>query len=648
MIILFERFSWIHFFAILPSILKAGGLYVSEGNPLLYDGNEQKLNRTSYILKWFFRLNLRRVGHEDFPKELFKANSGVVGFIESHADKIVNSQMARLLHGLYKDDLVYLAFKKSVMNRISNTFYLSKMAEALAKREEKTVYAVPCERDWLRLFDNSHIVFLCRATYMVGLITDRIRSLYQIFRYVGYIFVGRGGMRGLLLSYLTNSSGKRNIQGKYPCTAKYAIQVTWKFHKGSEMCNGKRKRWDSSFLEDGKEFSGKNLLYVYYRRDVPMVEDVEYHERRGVSYSDEKSLPPTLHYFIRKMIGPALRVAIVFVHEWVKGKAFFDLTEAMVKLLYHIQLYERFTIYYRPKVYLGFDDQGIACIARSIVFKKCGIRTSGIHHSSLGGLFLHPDLAYVSFDKLFTYGKIWRKLFEPYWRDINLDVVGPLRTDLIYESSVDKERHRQFLIKYGNNRKKILVCPAGTGNQNLEERGVDFFKSLQRLLTLRDDILIILRPRGMNKLPKSYREEFIKTGLDSGQIVFEMQEFDTWELIAYCDLIISAQTSSILSEAFAAGKNAFSYAFSGIDEMMSFYSMNPLLVSVSGDELVDRINWFLDHPNAIKNYKNIQQELGQQMDGMVFERIRKGLRMLAEQEKEEYEGCVKKFPSDTR
>lgn len=40
-----------------------------------------------------------------------------------------------------------------------------------------------------------------------------------------------------------------------------------------------------------------------------------------------------------------------------------------------------------------------------------------------------------------------------------------------------------------------------------------------------------------------------------------------------------AQTSSVLCESFSAGKPVVSYAFSGIDELSSFYAVDPRLVA---------------------------------------------------------------------
>ena len=636
MIILFEKFSWLHFFSLLPFVIKTCKLYVFEGSPIVSSNNRLSAN-TYRILKGLLpRLSINYLGHKNFPKEIFKANHDVVDFVESRSNYIANSSLSKKLYKLYEDDSVFLGLKKNILLYMYiQRFYMVRMARRLAGKERKVVYLVPNGRDFLKLFkDNDDVLSMHFVTRIVGVFIDQTYSLYQVIRYVGYILISRNGLWGLLKCSLNILLFKKRQVGKYPHHVKYAIQVPkpWGFHQGTERRFGKRYRWDGSFLEDGKEFSGKNLLYIYYEPSGCPADDRLFAENRGAKICEERNLTPTWEY-MQQTLRVAFQIFALLTLEWMKFKAPSVLMRAVVSLLFQINIYERFTIYFRPKVYLGFDEQAPNSIPRSIAFKKFGISTADIHHSALGGLYIHPDLAYLGFDRIFAWGKIYQKLFSPYWDNIHMDVVGPLRSDLIYRSSTDKIQQQRFRQKYGNNVKHILICPPGTLEQNLEHRVVDFLTSLQKIVTQRDDLRIIIRPRSIEHISENANYKLIKSGLDSGRIAIELDDFDIWELIAYCDIIISPQTSSVLTEAFAAGKKAFSYSFTGIDELTSFYKLNPFLVATTGEEFINRINTLLDTPNAINNYQYIQDELGQQMDGRVIERIRKGLRRLAESEK---------------
>jgi len=631
MILLFEKFSWLHFFVLLPVIKKCLSVYILKPHPHneLWTFDIEKIAKR---VKWFSPgLPVQELGHEDFPKECFKANCDLVEFVERREDRICGRPIVRRLKKLLKDERVCLAMKKRSVDSYRNTYYLAMMAHALSGKEDKKVYVVPNGRDWLGLFDEFERLLIHPQIRFVNILIDQVRSLYFMFRFLGYLLLDQGGLRGLLLSSLSKPFRKDNKRGNKPFQVKYAVQVQWPFHKGTERRSGKRQRWDNSFLEDGKEFSGKNLLYSYYRPDIPIAEDMEFHESRNVRYCEEATLPATWQYYLGGMISPSLRMLALFMWEWIRFRTPSDLTRSLVSLLNSIHRYERFAIHFRPKVYVGFDDQELSCIARSIAFKKYEIRSVGVPHSSFGGPLIMPGIAYSSFDRLCTPGKIWRQMFAPFWDDLVLDSIGSLRSDLVFQSISDSHRKMLFSQKYGNDCKKILVACGGIGGQNLEGRYVEFFKTLQRLVKIRRDVKIILRPRNQ-RIPEPRHKKLIMEGLESGQIVIEMDDFDTWELIAYCDLVITAATSAMINESLDSGKAVLSFIFNGLDELHPFHDSNSMLLATSGKELMDRINCFLDQGRHIANYKDLQLEYARAMDGKVIERLRDAMREMAGQE----------------
>jgi hypothetical protein len=301
------------------------------------------------------------------------------------------------------------------------------------------------------------------------------------------------------------------------------------------------------------------------------------------------------------------------------------LAQTALLLLIKINRYEIFCKHYRLGSFLGFDDYATQHIARTIVFKKYGVRNIGICHQCYDGLYRMPELSYIYFSVYLIYGQIMKEKYIPFWDNQPLKIIGVKSGDNIYESIHNAGRQMEFRRKYGNNTTITVLLYSFSNKSNLEYKIGEFYQGLTSIKKLYPDISIILRPRGkQNHLLDKHCAEFLASN-NCHVNVFLEDDFDAHELIAYSDLIIGFNSSTTIAEAVCTGKRAFGFTLNGLNHFNPYRQLDKRLSTENKEEFVNLVQYYINSPTSIEVPMSASRKLGMPIDGKVIERVRENL-----------------------
>lgn len=618
--IIFEKFSIIKFLALLFKIRREGQFYIL--NDCAFSNKMPDIKKIENTCRKVLpNIKVGMVGHHDFPKEFFLSNYSSTHFIQGIEDKLKKMPVYKMIMKLYPDEGVITGFKKMVLESIRKTNYFYHISMRLSEKN-KNIIVVPEKTDLFGIFSKDKVFVIPKSIVALNILRDRFMSIRTFFVYLAFLF----------------HNVHKVSAPKQPESIKYAVQIVWstidsKQESGFILNKDKLKRkvrWDTFFLES-EDFRPDKILYCFdlwrYSSEVES-KIINRIKERGGRFCYAKNLAPTWRHIVTmqwknyglKCLFPMISTIFYRPGSW-------ELGHIATKFLYHLNNWEIFCLYYRPKVMMGFDDYDISHVARTMVFRKYGLKNAGIHHPAETGVYGGPNIAFVHFDMFFQYSDIITEIYSPFWNKLQKKVVGIFRSDLINQSSNDSKRKQDFVRKYGN-KINILIAPPGISLVNLPTRILEFYKALAELAVTRDDVCLIIRPRSVFKLDGQCNE-IMKRAFETGRVFVEVEDFDTWELIAYCDIVVSIY-SSLVQESLDAGKKVIAYSFNGLDELYHISEINPFIIATSGEQLLDKLKHILNGDGRAFTIERDKRQVGFGCDGRVIERIRKGLKSLTE------------------
>ena len=202
------------------------------------------------------------------------------------------------------------------------------------------------------------------------------------------------------------------------------------------------------------------------------------------------------------------------------------------------------------KVFMSKDDYDCEHIIRTCMQNKYGNINTGLQHSAFLKPNLIPNMAYSYFDRYYLQGSKFKELWSPYFNSNKTCIsAGTQRDHLIKLARKDKDISIKFSEKY-RNKISILMLITSFSGISPPELLKNKYKGFLDLLELHQDIVLILKPRQLNTV-NDWLTIFpeLNHWIKVGRVFVEDSDFTTQELIAYSDILIAEDSSSVILEA---------------------------------------------------------------------------------------------------
>lgn len=617
--IIFENFSLLAFILLYRRIRRAGVLYLLDR--CAYTSRPEDLAGIRRLCRWLMPgIAITLLDHWEHEQACYLANAEQPAFANgAEADLMSSHAAAKLEEFGYARKGIAVALKKYLQDYVRTPLLLRQVVAA-HQAPGRQIWVVPQQADLFGIFASG-----------VAQVPWQIAALNWLKALFDFAFALPQFVAAMAINL-------RRTQRSLPPPRlwKYANIVSHptlgNVLDDEKLGYRRRQRWDSFFLEDGKEFTPQSILYcLSLWRFTPKQEMAlrQHIEGRGGVLCAAFDLPPSRDHLFSRQLGLFLSGMLgCFFKSLAAGPRQWFTWKAASRLLHHVNLWEIFCLHHQPRVMMGPDDYSISHVARSLAFERNGLMNTGIHHSAQGGPFVSPDISFNYFHCHFRYGRWESQLFSPYWDNDPHIHIGPPKMDLVLESRADSERKAAFARKYGTSPKKFVMAAPGahTSIQVSPRKNRIFYAALGSLLANRQDVVVVLRPR--IKVDEGLYREYLEKFEVEGRVHIEMNDFDTWELIAFCDIVL-CPSSSMMCEAWAAGTPALNFPLTGIGRVYPFYAYNSLLVSTSHDELVENLQRLLDGDDAVDKIA-LRRLLGGSDRPSALEAMRRTLENLAE------------------
>tara|TARA_B100001057_G_C22828172_1_gene942278 strand:- start:441 stop:2321 length:1881 start_codon:yes stop_codon:yes gene_type:complete len=266
--------------------------------------------------------------------------------------------------------------------------------------------------------------------------------------------------------------------------------------------------------------------------------------------------------------------------------------------------HEIFCSYFRTKIFLSRDDYNAKHIIRTIIQNKYKLKHCGIHHS----LFLKPYISLIFlhtyYDFFFTHGKGYSELYKNFWHSNEHIIVGNPNKHQILEAIGNIEKKREFKKKYSNKYNILFLLPSIDANTEFNNTEIlkKAFSKIHLLLDIGLNIDLILRPRNLKQYHR-YTQILKFDKVTSGRVHYELNDFNTYELMAFSNFLIADSTSSSLMEAFSNKKIVI------MPYMMRMKSKRDLIWSdYSSNTIFDNIEKMCEYIKTIINRQKSFQE----------------------------------------
>tara|TARA_B100000686_G_C16798376_1_gene984115 strand:- start:3354 stop:5207 length:1854 start_codon:yes stop_codon:yes gene_type:complete len=280
---------------------------------------------------------------------------------------------------------------------------------------------------------------------------------------------------------------------------------------------------------------------------------MNYLNKRKIKYIFEFQNSINLKYFINHILSDYLYIILINLRTLFRdiNNSYYCLPA--LRLIRNIHETEIFLQHYRPKVFFGRDDYNTSHIVKTIILNKYNCKHVGFHHSA----FLYPHistlLTYTYFNYYFLAGKKYHnELYNDYWFSENYKTVGQPYIDYIFKAKLNTTIQNKLKNKFQGKTNILFAIPTinGTSNfdsiDNIREKYSGIINKFKKY----KNVNLIFRCRTFEdsnnlKTIISFKPDFHKN------IYFINNEFNTYELISFADIIIGSDTSSLLIESIA-------------------------------------------------------------------------------------------------
>ena len=485
------------------------------------------------------------LSHQIEEKITFKANQLTINYIEKHID-LRTHFLANLFIKKFKSKKIFLAIQKYLIRNIQDRIRLILVFQHIKKHNS--------EYDVKVLFNDQH--FKSINKFMNFNYNSNTLNFYKYFNFIKTLTTDLSYTIVYLPFILLKSLINNGIRVTKINTKTFDIcQHIANGLNNKEIENYKKfkvSRSDNKLIEnfDNK----KDFLFVYshwkFDKEEQKINNKQITDY-GASYTDET-----------KLAVSSKNIFLLLNYYWLFLKLYFtniknssDKEIPMRKFLLVLKdslEHELFCEYYRVKVFFSRDDYSPKHITRTIIQNKYQLFHSSIHHS----LFIKPYTSllflYNFYDIYFIHGEGYLEFFKNYWFSKEYVNVGSPNAEQIIEAQNDIRTKNMFRKNFGDNINILVLLPSIGGSTPFNHYSLmeNSFSNITSLLKINPKINIFLRPRSM----KHYIEfkKIIKIDeSDKNRVHFILNDFSTFELIAFSDILIAEDTSSGLVEAFA-------------------------------------------------------------------------------------------------
>ncbi len=571
----------------------------------------KNINRLKSAIRFLSsRTLVETIGHDEAPEVFYKSNDSLLKFLESSKPEFSDCALADLFNSYYSKDGVDRSVCLFLVNRIRPVWYLRNILKVITARHDR-------------------VTLFCTIVDEFKILDDEIIHEPKFIIYFKSLALLMQNVRIALIFFGGMLAGFRRITLKNPSpkNIRFAAQSPY-LELWSECPNQKPQHWSSRFIEDGELSNLRNVLYVHGIWDSnysPSVLDrmKNFLDTNGGHRFDEMAIRYTLRHLFRVHLGFwGLKLLLPLLTHLTSGRPLV-VAEAYLALSRHISRYTAFLDHWRPSSFIGFDDQSISSIARTLVFGANGIANVGMIHSTLGGKWHHPIFAFSYFHKLLLYSTINEESYGEYWGNMKRAVVGPLRSDLLYDQKVNRYKKDLYRKTYGDKKSVLLIVVTAPINNTTRINA--FHQALKDAALKFPDLVFILRPLLDSKGKAVYHfPDHIKDLEDavlSGSVRIDTNDFSTYELMAEADVIVSTDTSSGMLEGMLLDKPTFYFAWQRFEKFNAFSKRDKRFHAYDSETFIDRITFYLYEKEGRDLCAKVAREISPPLDGRFSTRV---------------------------
>ena len=337
---------------------------------------------------------------------------------------------------------------------------------------------------------------------------------------------------------------------------------TTEFKTGQHMCNNFYKREDYEHYEFGKS---RNDIFLHKQLNF------ELNKSAFVMSSwkfNKEDMQKNIHTIIKnegKLVEEfklKSNFSLLNLYFWkylkslklIKSLSVFNYEElqvySLIQMIRDIFIIEKFCMYYKIQRFYSRDDFNPLHIVRTVIFNKYKLKNYGVSHS----IFLEPNTTlrgpYTFFNTYHTQGKIYYEMFKDTWKSNEHINSGPIYGVLVDEAMKNHEKKLLFNKKYNQKIKYLLLVSNYDSNSNPFDSwkiNSERIINLAKILNIDDDSVLFIVPRNKNTI-KKYLIHIDKDRKFQKKIIMD-NSFSTYELLAYCNVLITEASSSSLFEA---------------------------------------------------------------------------------------------------
>ena len=527
----------------------------------------------------------------------FSLNREVVEIIEKNAEKInvgLVYGINRFFNGAEIDVVKYV--KQNLIKILQKKLYIRKQLE---KDSQNNNYFIITDKNHLDIYDG-----LCDV-YEDGF-PLRNRLLLRIINLFAAILI----FFKILLQFKLRIKSSNKFYADLLVPAQYFGYVN----------DIKKEILSEDYIFDKKRVS---LLLTNFWRPSSFKEAIKYKDacdKKGIRYIDVRDLCidfQGLFMLIRDLIKYVITINIVF-RSWCDVSTYY-------LALYQFLLETIYLRNYSCKAILCFDDYLAWHIARTLTYRRYGIKTFGIQHSLGNGVYGTPSAAYVCFDKYFIWGNYYKELFAPLWDDVDTVKFSYNRIDNFLRKRQEKniDYSSLYSIIPKSRKKNILIMPQNSSTM-LNKQYMPNSEGLINFLINLDDLILnscnfFIRPKGKDNINEF--QQLINNG-----VKFILDDNCTnAELLSIADIVIATTGSGIVCECALLRVKVLCYDLTGCvkknwlqfgsdiycDSTESLYSK----INAFANDVPFNINWgYLWDELVYHNTGNTNQIIRNQLD----------------------------------
>ncbi len=409
----------------------------------------------------------------------------------------------------------------------------------------------------------------------------------------------------------------RGVVWRNPKPKKYAIGL-FVFNEGIYW----PRPYHDTFIYGEGIFKPENILHVVADK-LQDEKTKKYYKDSGSQYVDSGKIKIPVSYFVKRVICDFYFNVVSAVIRSKHSSPFNSITsKPAILTAYYIILNEILYLNYNIKLFIVRDEYVINHIARTIVANENKGKTLGFMHGDDSCLYFGNN--YLCFDYYCIHGQFYKELQSQslkYTKNIEIIGAGLVGLDQTYnyisEGTVT-EKYKETSEKY-----RIVTVFASTFDPDIyltKELTLYFYKTVLSLLTIYDDIFIVIKPKHKDLLKTEIMQLIEETQIN--RVVIE-NDIDTYGLIPVSDLMIVIGCGTVGIEGLMANKKVLYFDVSNYQEH-PYRKYDEYLVALNEEEFYRNTERVLRDGKYIspQTLEHIRAMHGYKFDGHVVDRLR--------------------------